>query len=387
MHALPDGQDFIDLSEVYGFPKEDYWEGASGAPICRGDSEEIVGILQIVRNNTGGHRLRATAACRLFDIPELAPLFHKPESVERRRQFVEGATKALAKSVLAVRELAQECGLDRNADARAVAENLAALESVPESSKKLRAVYDQIRSWTYGAEDQKKSELKEAREAIETAVQWIVPCLCNKHIDINSLQAKLSGELKIIDLPCVISTVAEIYIAFVERRSTAYRPREGEADWPEGIHHMPWRDPPFEGMDELISGRSDLHDLFGNKLAAGDIECQVATSRLDDFMIRTLAYSAAFPKDKTYRKKRAARELESQAKNNFRRYLLCRIPADNGSRRKELEDMLAAIATDYPAMVIVRLYTGSGVPEPRDDEFDDFKSTLPLASDQQGGSS
>jgi hypothetical protein len=242
-------------------------------------------------------------------------------------------------------------------------------------------VYGELGKCIATADAESAESLREARRAIEVAVQWLVPCICEGHVDIHALRDKVQGAARIIDLPCAITSIAEIYIAAVERRTTEFWPRDGQADWPQGKRHLPWRDPPFEGMTSLTDERAAIHEMFGAKLAVGDIGLDEARVRLDDFMVKTLAYSAGLPRDPIRRKKIAARELESQAKGNFRRYLVCRIPIDDTVRRKATEDNLEEIARDYPALVIVRLYEGA---EARDEEFWDFKDMLPLQGDGPG---
>lgn len=378
MSTLPDREVFFDLTEASGFPSDEYWHGASGTPVCRGATEEIVGILNVTRNRTGGHRLRATATCRLFSDPDFAAHFSRPDDEVRRRECAEAVAKALGKCALAVRTIASAFELDANSTAIGVARHVLGFDDVAIVTGKLREVYDEFGQNIETADKDSAQSSKEAREAIEAAVQWLVPFLCEGHVDVHTLRDKVQGTARIIDLPCAITSVAEIYIAAVERRTTAFWPREGQADWPQGKRHLPWRDPPFEGMVQLAKDRTAVHEMFSEKLAAGDVGLNEARVRLDDFMIKTLAHATGLPKD---RKKYAARELESQAKRNFRRYLVCRIPMDDTARRDAIEGTLAEISQDYPALIIARLYEGSGAPEARDEEFWDFKDMLPL----QGG--
>jgi hypothetical protein len=382
MSALPDGEVFFDLTEESGFPSDEYWHGASGTPVCRGATEEIVGILNVTRNRTGGHRLRATATCRLFSDPEFAAHFRRPDDEARRRECAEAVAKALGKSAFTVRKIATAFGLDANATEVDVARHLVGFDDVATVTGKLRDVYDALGQDIATADKDSAQSSKEAREAIAIAVQWLVPLLSEGHINVQALRDTLDSPLKIIDLPCAITSVAEIYIAAVERRTTAFWPREGQADWPQGKRHLPWRDPPFEGMVQLAKDRHAIQDMFSEKLAMGAVGPDVARTHLDDFMIKTLTPHAGLPGDRDRRKKFAARELESQARRNPRRYLVCRIPLDDQVKRAAIEITLTEIARDYPALIIARLYEGNGAPEARDEEFWDFKDILPLQDDR-----
>ncbi len=84
---------------------------------------------------------------------------------------------------------------------------------------------------------------------------------------------------------------------------------------------------------QLAKDRTAIHEMFGEKLAVGDVTLDEARVRLDDFMIKNLAYAVGMPKEPKIRQRFAAGELENQAKGKFRRYLVCRIPMDDRARR------------------------------------------------------
>ncbi|HME85070.1 MAG TPA: hypothetical protein VKG91_11105 [Roseiarcus sp.] len=385
MSALPDGEDLFDLTEGSGFPDDAYWHGASGTPVCRGATEEIVGILNVTWNRAGGRRLRATPTCRLFADPTFAAFFGSPQAEARRAECAAAVAKALDKSDLALRMIAAAFDLDANASSFETAKRLTGFGDVAAITGKLRDVHDKLKGDLAAAGKDGAPLSSEARAAIEAAAQWLVPFLCEGHLDIHALRDQVHGAARIVDLPCAITSIAEIYIAAIEQRTTAFWPREGEADWPQGKRHLPWREPPFEGMVQLAKDRTAIHEMFGEKLAVGVVSLYEARVRLDDFMIKNLAYAVGMPKDPKARKRFAARELENQAKGKFRRYLVCRIPMDDWARRAAIEDALTDIARDYPALIIARLYEGGGAPDPRDLEFWDFKDLLPLQSDEPLG--
>jgi hypothetical protein len=205
MSALPDGEIFFDLTEESGFPSDEYWQGASGTPVCRGATEEIVGILNVTRNRTGGHRLRATATCRLFSDPEFAAHFSRPDDDVRRRECAEAVAKALGKCALVARKIATAFGLDANSTALDTARHVIGFDDVAIVTGKLREVYDELGQNIATADKDSAQSSKEAREAIEAAVQWLVPYLCEGHVDVHTLRDKVQGATRVIDLPCAIS--------------------------------------------------------------------------------------------------------------------------------------------------------------------------------------
>ena len=82
-----------------------------------------------------------------------------------------------------------------------------------------------------------------------------------------------------LKLPVATKTIAEIIMAGVDQRPTAFRPLKEKEDFPEGIYSL--SPPPRKGFEELKDWTTDFDQHIVNKFVGEDV-----SERTDDFLFK-----------------------------------------------------------------------------------------------------
>ena len=369
MYRMSPVEDYFHIVIPAGAPKDGRnWRGASGMPICRPDTNIIIGIAIRVPLQFGSERLHAVPACRLRADPEFSAALGGDTRAGLRDQCLRALTISLKVSPDIQSVVRCESRLDK-ADVAATPEMLAQLLvdgcDLAAVSTGLRRCYNHLLE-----QSPKRPEMiSKLREVIQILVPYLSEALGMGEIR----EAVIGDGIILPTIPAALHLVAEIYMAGAEARPTSYPPRRDNKDFSGGSRQRP--NPPLGGINDRTAQFAALEADLQGKYAPGTWDTSTR-HKIDDALMDEFAGAAGAPDMDRGAKIRWVRDQLEPEDRKGRYYLVCRMPSDPNVRR-ELEQGLQRVAEDYKWLAILKLEGDGSVAADEGGRYREFQRMLP----------
>jgi hypothetical protein len=197
---------------------------------------------------------------------------------------------------------------------------------------------------------QDSSDLTAAAEILADALQLAVPYLFDSGVASGLRAHMLDPQAAILEIPCALSTVAEVVMAAVEDRETRFLPPESDGQYPDGTRLLPH--PPESGIGSSKQDSEAIRQALTGKFQPG--EWGTLRHTVDDYFFKAFVHARGGPdRTRQERIKMTSIEIENVSRRH-RYYMVYYLPKDD-ARRRELEDTIRQLKNDYPAIVFLAL--------------------------------
>jgi hypothetical protein len=191
-------------------------------------------------------------------------------------------------------------------------------------------------------------DLTVAAGVLQDAVLLIVPCLFDHGVANGVRNHIRNPEAALLEIPCVMPTVAEIVMSAAEDRASEFRPSGNR--FLVGMRQLPH--PPEAGIAGSRGNSEEIRQSLMGKFALGS--WSGIRKDIDDYMFRKFVRSTdGLDRTREQVVKLASLELRNEARNK-KYYMIFRMPQDEKARR-ELQDGLCQLKKDYPALTFLGL--------------------------------
>jgi hypothetical protein len=348
--------------------EEEDWRGASGMPIF--SHGKIYGLAKEIPRKFKGQKLHAVPACKLLEDDDFKKLIGYADQRVRRTDFERWLTAILRESTAAIEFLRKPGNLLHDANLRP--DDLAASAAnalldcdiqkvIAGLSRAHEKLLDELR---FSASE----DLMAAAGVLQKAILVIVPCLFDHGVASGVRNHILNPDVALLEIPCVLPTLAEIVMAAAEDRPSEFRTDNDQI--PVGTRQLPH--PPETGLGGSKGHSEEIRASLMGKFRPGS--WTAIRGDIDDYMFKSFASSAGDPDwTREQRVRLASRELKNASLKKH--YMIYRLPEDEAGRR-ELQDGLRQLKKDYPSLVFLGLTGDFDVRLAESDVYGPLRSML-----------
>ncbi len=362
-HEPPTRQGYFEVTANPAPRRPEDWGGASGMPLFRNDTSEIIGIATRAPPYSP-NKLHAVQASRLLTDPRLKALLAKTWDIQKSRKNLRDELARLVTGNPKLGALLRIAfGMSQD---ESVVDELVKPQALEIIGEKLRGILREVCDnfqLPPAAEEKELAEVVLAVAAILTTYHY------PESRTSESRQNIFDKGLNLIEIKVSSRMVAEFEIASVEGRAARHATRLHEKDDPAGRNHLPAG--PLEGIGD-----------DGRKAVAAYCEQKWSQfyghqrEQLRDGIIRLMGKDdrEGTPMD---RSQLANAELKMAYHGRGRPYYCCKLRKEPSAREAQ-EIFLKQIAEDFPHLLVFKLS-----PEVQDelneiDLFGHYRHMLPI---------
>lgn len=377
MFTIAPHQPWFNVDVLGAVPeREEDWQGASGMPICKADTNLILGVVSQIPSGLGAKRIFVAPTFRMLEDPGFRKVIGTDDQQKRLQNARSSLEKLCRGSPKALESIIQKSGLFGEAKATPTPEQV--VKQLLECT--LPEVIDGLVKANNWIQDELQTDasdkLAKAAKTLQGIVQWLAPALFDEGV-VNGVRAhKLDPNLTICEIPCVLPTVAEIVMAGVDSRRAEYHPRKKDIEYPHGTRHLP--PPPEPGIADHEQHRQAVRDMAVKKFLPGS--WSMFRRAINDYLFRRLDQPLLTGREPE-QIRLAAIELQNLSrKRECSYYLLYKLPQDVAAKR-EMEEGLRELRQDFPALVLLGLADDQKIREREVAEFGLFCDLIPISHD------